>query len=79
MRWSQVWRGKPYQCLLLARAKVVEHVYCAEVMAELSEKLRETFGFSENHIQYDVYGLCWANTIPSECIAGAVSAVFGIR
>jgi putative PIN family toxin of toxin-antitoxin system len=42
-----LWRGKPYQCLLLARAKAVEHVYCTEMMAELSEKLRETFGFSD--------------------------------
>jgi len=46
-----LWRGKPYQCLLLARGQVVQHVPCAEMVAELSEKLRETFGFSENHIQ----------------------------
>ena len=52
-----LWRGRPYQCLLLARAKVVEHVYCTEMMAELSEKLRETFGFSENHIQAVLYDI----------------------
>jgi uncharacterized protein len=46
-----LWRGKPYQCLLLARGKAVQHVHCIEMMAELSEKLRGTFGFSENHIQ----------------------------
>lgn len=46
-----LWRGKPYQCLLLARGKAVQHVHCVEMMAELSEKLRGTFGFSENHIQ----------------------------
>lgn len=50
-----LWRGKPYQCLLLARAKAVQHVHCAEMMAELSEKLREAFGFSENHIQAVLY------------------------
>jgi putative PIN family toxin of toxin-antitoxin system len=52
-----LWRGKPYQCLLLARGKAVQHVHCTEMMAELSEKLRETFGFSENRIRallYDV-------------------------
>lgn len=46
-----LWRGKPYQCLLLARGKAVQHVHCVEMMAELSEKLRGAFGFSENHIQ----------------------------
>jgi predicted nucleic acid-binding protein len=23
-----LWRGKPHQCLLLARSKVVQHVHC---------------------------------------------------
>jgi len=46
-----LWRGKPYQCLLLARGHAVQHVHCVAMMAELSEKLRGTFGFSENHIQ----------------------------
>ena len=50
-----LWRGKPYQCLLLARARAVQHVHCTEMMAELSEKLREAFGFSENHIQAVLY------------------------
>ena len=46
-----LWRGKPYQCLLLARGQAVQHVYCTEMVAELSEKLRDTFGFSENRIR----------------------------
>jgi len=50
-------RGKPYQCLLLARGKAVQHVHCTEMIAELSEKLRETFGFSENHIQAVLYDI----------------------
>ena len=50
-----LWRGKPYQCLLLARGQVVQHVHCVEMVAELSEKLRETFGFSENRIQAVLY------------------------
>ena len=52
-----LWRGKPYQCLLLARAGVVQLVYCQEMAAELSRKLRQVFGFSENHIQAVLYDL----------------------
>jgi putative PIN family toxin of toxin-antitoxin system len=51
------WRGKPYRCLLLARGRAVQHVHCTEMMAELSGKLRETLGFSENHIQAVLYDL----------------------
>ena len=50
-----LWRGKPYRCLLLARGQAVQHVHSTEMMAELSEKLRGTFGFSENHIQAILY------------------------
>ncbi len=46
-----LWRGKPYQCLLLARTKIVQAVYCPPMLAELSEKLRGKFKFSENRIQ----------------------------
>jgi len=42
-----LWRGKPYQCLLLARAEVVRPVYCEAMLKELEEKLRAKFGFSE--------------------------------
>jgi uncharacterized protein len=52
-----LWRGKPYQCLLLARGQAVQHVHCIEMMAELSQKLRTTFGFSENGIQAVLYDL----------------------
>jgi putative PIN family toxin of toxin-antitoxin system len=50
-----LWRGKAYQCLLMARAGVVRAVYCPEMMAELSEKLRHKFGFSENRIHAVVH------------------------
>ena len=50
-----LWRGKPYQCLLLARGKVVEAAYCQTMAGELSEKLRNTFGFSENRIEAVMY------------------------
>jgi putative PIN family toxin of toxin-antitoxin system len=52
-----LWRGKPYQCLLLARAEIVQHVYCEDMAAELSRKLRRVFGFSENHIRAVLYDL----------------------
>lgn len=52
-----LWRGKPYQCLLLVRSQVVQHMHCSEMIAELSRKLRETFGFSENHIRAVLYNL----------------------
>ena len=52
-----LWRGKPYQCLLLARGKVVEAVYCQTMAGELSEKLRNTFQFSENRIEAVMYDL----------------------
>lgn len=52
-----LWRGKPYQCLLLARTGVVQAVYCPPMVAELAEKLRQTFGFSENRLQAVLYEL----------------------
>lgn len=50
-----VWRGRAYQCLLLARTRVVQALYCTDMLAELSEKLRYKFGFSENRIQATIY------------------------
>jgi putative PIN family toxin of toxin-antitoxin system len=50
-----LWYGKPYQCLLLAQAGVVQAMYCSAMMAELAQKLRQVFGFSENHIQAVLY------------------------
>jgi len=52
-----LWRGRPYQCLLLGRAKVVQAVYCQAMVAELAQKLRQAFGFTENRIQAVVYDL----------------------
>ncbi len=45
-----LWKGKPYHCLLLARARVIQSVYCDAMLAELTEKLRTKFKYSENHI-----------------------------
>lgn len=49
------WRGVAYRCLLLARTGVVQLVACPSMAAELSEKLREKFGFSENDIRAVMY------------------------
>lgn len=40
------WRGRPYQCLELARAGDVEGVTCRELLEELSEKLITKLRFS---------------------------------
>lgn len=54
---SLLWRGKPYQSILLAQAGVVEAVYCQSMAAELSEKLRHKFGFSEERVRGVLYDL----------------------
>jgi uncharacterized protein len=50
-----LWRGAAHKCLLLAKAGIVQVVYCQECVAELSTKLREKFGYTENNIQAVVY------------------------
>lgn len=64
-----LWRGKPYQCLLLARAGVVQAVYCPQMVVELAEKLRRAFGFSENRLHaalYDLRGVAQQVEIPGD-------------
>ena len=40
------WRGKPFECVELARAGKIQAVTCAELMDELAEKLELRLGFS---------------------------------
>ena len=68
-----LWRGKPYQCLLLARSGIVQAVYCPPMLAELTHKLRHTFGFSENRIQAVLYDLRRVSTRVD--VAGDLRAV----
>jgi putative PIN family toxin of toxin-antitoxin system len=68
-----LWRGKPYQCLLMARGKIVEAMYCQPMAAELSKKLRNTFGFTENRIHAAIYDL--RRTCTSVEITGQLRAV----
>ena len=50
-----LWRGAPYRVVLLAKAKVIQAVYCDEMLGELTEKLREKFHFDESRIRAAVY------------------------
>jgi len=49
------WRGAPYRVVLLAKAKVVQAVYCDEMLAELADKLRGKFGFDESRVHATLY------------------------
>ena len=40
------WRGKPFECVELARTGKIQAVTCAELMDELAEKLELRLGFS---------------------------------
>jgi len=44
------WRGKPYRCLELARAGIVEGVTCQELLDELTEKLYAKLNFSHDQV-----------------------------
>jgi predicted nucleic acid-binding protein len=46
-----LWRGNAHQCLLLARAGLVEAVCCQEMMAELADVLRRKFRFSKSRVR----------------------------
>src|ERR1700712_1023088 len=52
-----MWRGKAYQCLTLARIGLIQALYCGEMLGELSTKLRDKFGYSENHIYAVLYSI----------------------
>lgn len=44
------WKGKPYQCLELARAGSIDAVVCPEILAELTEKLSNRLHFTPDAI-----------------------------
>jgi len=41
------WRGRPYQCVELAREGTIIGVICSEILNELAEKLQLKLDFSE--------------------------------
>lgn len=44
------WKGKPFQCLELARSGTVEGVICQEIADELAEKLQQKLSLSSEEI-----------------------------
>jgi putative PIN family toxin of toxin-antitoxin system len=40
------WKGRPYECLELARRGSVDGVTCSELLGELAEKLESKLGFT---------------------------------
>lgn len=46
-----LWRGLPYKCLLLAKAKAVELFLCEEIISEFSLKLKGKFGFTDFEVR----------------------------
>lgn len=44
------WKGKPFECVELARAGTVEGVTCQELLDELAEKLETKLSFSPEQV-----------------------------
>jgi putative PIN family toxin of toxin-antitoxin system len=40
------WKGKPFQCLELARAGIIDGVTCRELLDELTDKLQSKLSFT---------------------------------
>ncbi|MBI5025348.1 MAG: putative toxin-antitoxin system toxin component, PIN family [Nitrospirae bacterium] len=46
-----LWKGLPYKCLLLAKAKAVELFLCEKIIFELSSKLKNRFDFTDIEVE----------------------------
>ena len=44
------WKGKPYQCVELARAGTIDGLTCREIIVELAEKLQVKLPFSPEQV-----------------------------
>jgi putative PIN family toxin of toxin-antitoxin system len=44
------WRGKPYECLELARQGAIEGLTCQEVIDELADKLKTKLGLGDDEM-----------------------------
>jgi uncharacterized protein len=67
------WEGKPYQCLELARAGVVNGVTCREVLDELAAKLQSKLSFTaEQSLETVADLLTFLRVVP---ITGQLKAV----
>jgi uncharacterized protein len=67
------WKGKPFQCLQLARAGIVDGVTCGELLDELAEKLQSKLSFSAEQSLQTVADLLTFLRVVS--ITGQVKAV----
>jgi putative PIN family toxin of toxin-antitoxin system len=67
------WKGKPFLCLEMARAAVVDGVTCRELLDELSEKLQSKLFFTPEQALDTVADLLtFLNVIP---ITGKLRAI----
>ena len=67
------WRGRPYQCVELARARKIEAVSCAHIMDELSEKLAAKLAFSPAQVADTLTD--YLGFMPLVNIAGTLAAI----
>lgn len=51
------WRGKPYECIKLARSGLIEGLTCKEILQELSEKLEFRLKFSPEQVTETIIDL----------------------
>lgn len=67
------WKGKPYQCLELARAGIVEGVTCRELLDELADKLQSKLSFTaDQSVEAAAELLAFLRVVP---ITGQLKAV----
>ncbi len=67
------WKGRPYECLELARSGVVEGVTCPELLDELSSKLQAKLSFTDEQALATVIDLLTFLRVVQ--IAGTLKAV----
>lgn len=51
------WRGKPYECIKLARSGLIEGLTCKEILQELSEKLEFRLKFPPEQVTETIIDL----------------------
>jgi uncharacterized protein len=57
------WKGRPYECIELARVGHVQAVTCREIMQELAEKLKSKLQFSDDDVNDMVADLLTFNSL----------------
>lgn len=67
------WKGKPFECVELARAGTVAGITCREILDELAEKLETKLALPAEHVAATVADLMTFLRVVS--IAGTLKAV----